>query len=221
MLRIILDWSEAWAPLLPLLASLVYRNGPAYLKPIRVYAILAFLINLASTLIWYRKRLGIDLPENLDSNTFLYNLHSIVTLVCFSIFFIQLHQRFMHRVKIALPFLFLVLTAVNFIWFEDFFSHVNLSSRLLASEAAFLLFYCLQYYIFLMIDDRSTPVSKRPGIWVVIGLTFYVSINFFIFLFYIYLSDADRDFAVDIWDLHNIVYIILCVFLAIAFRKRT
>ncbi len=188
--------------------------------PIKWYVIIAFIINLAATIIWKRNKLGLTLPGWLDTNTFLYNFHAIVQLICFSLFFILLRQRFMHRVKLVLPFLFIALALINFIFFEHFYSHVNLSSRLLATEAAVLLFYCLQYFIYIMIEERNIRFRRQPGIWVVTGLCFYVAVNFFIFLFYIYLSDENRDFAVDIWDLHNVMYIVLCIFLALQLSKK-
>ena len=220
MLRELLDWSEAWAPLIPMVVMIFYNNKNRYMVSIKWYVIFAFIINLTATIIWKRYKLGLTLPGWLDSNTFLYNTHAIVQLICFSIFFILLKQRFMHRIKLVIPFLFLALVLVNFIFFEDYYSHVNLSSRLLATEAAVLLFYCLQYFIYLMIEERNTKFRNQPGVWVVTGLSFYVAVNFFIFLFYIYLSDENKNFAVDIWDLHNIMFIVLCTFLAIQLGKK-
>jgi hypothetical protein len=40
--RFILDWSEVWALLIPLAILLFYRNKTAYLKPVRIYIIVAF-----------------------------------------------------------------------------------------------------------------------------------------------------------------------------------
>lgn len=220
-LRVIFDWSEVWALLIPLFMMVRYKRTEPYLKPVRIFVITALVINLVSTVIWYRLKLGIHLPAWLDSNSFCYNAASIARLVLFSWFFILLKQRFMHRVKFALPFLFLALTLVNFIFFEDFYTHSIFSTRLLATEAAILLFYCLQYYIYLLIEDRELPLPRQPGFWIVTGLTFYVAISFFIFLFYGSLTADDVKFAVDIWDVHNVAYIFLCICIAINFyRKR-
>ena len=126
----------------------------------------------------------------------------------------------MHRIKATIPFAFIFFVIINFVFFENFFNRYNLSSRLLAIEAALLLFYCLQYYIFLILDDKGTHFLNQPGIWVVIGLTFYVATNFFIFLFYDYLIKHNETFAVDIWDVHNIAFIFLCVCIAITFNRQ-
>ena len=91
------------------------------------------------------------------------------------------------------------------------------SSRLLATEAALLLFYCMQYFIYLIIEDKHHHIKTAPGFWVVTGLSIYVGANFFIYLFYEYLSEKTINFAINIWDVHNIVFIIFCIFIAIQF----
>ncbi len=221
ILREILDWAEVWPLLIPLPFIIKNKSLPKYLKPIKAYVWIALIINILATCIWKRNKLGLtELPEFFHSNNFLYNIHSIIRLLLFSYFFILLGQRFMHRVKKALPFLFLLLAAVNFIFFENFFDRMMFSNRLLAMEAAILLFYCLQYYIYLTIEDRSTALVKQPGFWIVTGLSFFVAASFFIFLFYSYLTAEDLKFAVDIWDVHNIAYVLLCICIAINFKKQ-
>jgi hypothetical protein len=91
-----------------------------------------------------------------------------------------------------------------------------LSSRLLSTEAAFLLFYCLQYYLYKLLDDDPETI-RQADFWVVTGLTVYVSISFFIFLFQNTLVKQLQPFAITIWKVHDIAYIILCIFLAKAF----
>ncbi|HEY6062661.1 MAG TPA: hypothetical protein VIV35_03575, partial [Chitinophagaceae bacterium] len=109
----------------------------------------------------------------------------------------------------------------NFIFFENFIPQGSetFSSRLLSTEAALLLFFCLQYYIYLVIEDKTTGVTQQRGFWVVTGLSIYVAVSFFIFLFYDYLSKVTSDFAVTIWDVHNIVFILLCILIAKQFYQ--
>lgn len=221
ILREILDWAEVWPLLIPLPFIIKNKSLPKYLKPIKAYVLIALIINLGTTVIWkYKEPWGFKEGDFLWSNNFLYNIHSVIRLLLFSYFFILLGQRFMHRVKKALPFFFLLLAAVNFIFFENFFDRWMFSNRLLAMEAAILLFYCLQYYIYLTIEDRSTALVKQPGFWIVTGLSFFVAASFFIFLFYSYLTAEDLKFAVDIWDVHNIAYVLLCICIAINFKKQ-
>jgi hypothetical protein len=220
MYRFIIDWAEVLAPLIAL--PFVFRKDiPAYLRPIKVYVIIALIINIAATIIWkFKEPWGFQPGDFLWSNNFLYNIHSIARLFLFSIFFILLNQRFLHRVKRLIPFIFLGFVLINFIFFENFLDRGMFSNRLLATEAALLLFYCLQYFIFLNLEERSLPLKKEPGFWIVTGLTFYVAASFFIYLFYIYLTAEDLNFAVDIWDVHNIMYLVLCICIAITFTRK-
>ena len=131
MLQQILDWSEVWALFIPLAFMLTRKNPPAYLKPVRLYVWIALVLNTVANAIWYRNYIGLtDLPDFLQSNNFLYNIHSVIRLLLFIWFFILLNQRFMHRVKAILPFLFILLLLINFVFFEDFFNYAMLSSRL-------------------------------------------------------------------------------------------
>lgn len=221
MYRQLIDWAEVWPLLIPLPFLLRAGKLPPYMVPVRIYVWVALVINLAATVIWKRFDLGLgELPRFWRSNNWLYNLHSVIRLLLFSWFFIRLDQRFLHRVKAALPWLFLAFVAVNFTLFENFFNYLSFSNRLLATEAACLLFLCLQFYIFLVIDEHTVKLNRQPGFWVVTGLTFFVALCFFIFLFYSYLTQEDMNFAVDIWDVHNFVFIFQCICIAIAFRQQ-
>ena len=214
------NWSEVWALLIPLFFILRAKTIPQYLRPVRLYVILALPLNLFAILIQiYKARWGFKEGDFLWSNNFLYNTHSIIRLILFSWFFILLRQRFLHRAKAVLPFIFMGMAIVNFAFFESFATTI-LSSRLLATEAAILLFYCLSYFIYLLIEERGTSLKKQPGFWVVTGLSIYVSASFFIFLSYNYLYIRGFEvFATDIWDVHNVSYIILCTCIAKAFSQ--
>ncbi len=222
LIKQILDWSEVWALLIPLAILIQKKTFPKWLKPVRHYVLVALFINLAINLIW-KFKIAWGIPEGtfFYSNNFLYNIHSVVRLLLFSWFFILLDQLFMHRLKKLVPFLFLLFVIINFSFFENFFNYWTFSSRLLATEAAVLLFYCLQYFIFLLVEERDTPLARQPGFWVVSGLSVYVAVNFFIFLFYSILLKQNLElFAINIWNVHNIVYIILCVAIAKEFRQQ-
>jgi hypothetical protein len=221
ILKTILDWSEVWALLIPLIFVLRKKIIPAYLMPVRLYVFIALLLNISIDLLRkFKENWGFHEGDLLWSNNFLYNTLSIVRFLLFSWFFILLKQRFVHRVKAILPFIFIAFVIVNFTFFEDYFAQ-HLSSLLLATEAAFLLFYCLQYFIYLLLEERSIQLSKQPGFWVVAGLSIYMAASFFVFLFYEYMIIHNKNFAIDIWDVHNITHIIFCICIARAFYERT
>lgn len=223
--HLLLDWSEVWALLIPLAILIWKRNDTPYLKPVRIFVYVSLVMNLVIDLIWkFKEKMGFQPGDFFWSNNFIYNAESIIRFHLFAWFFIGLNQRFLHRVKKFIPFLFLALVLINFIFFEDFFSQASFSSRLLATEAALLLFYCLQYFIYIIVEEKSVKLGQQPGFWVVIGLSVYVAINFFIFLFYATLSKNSSDekfqFAIQLWDVHNIVFILFCTLMAIQFARK-
>jgi hypothetical protein len=222
VLKTILDWSEVWALLIPLAVLVFKRKQPAILKPVIVYVWAAFIINLFIDLIWKYFR-HLDVSLFLKSNNYLYNFHSIIRLLLFSWFFIQLKQPYLATLKKMIPFVFLAFVVINFFvpsgFRQNFFEFAFLSSRLLSIEAAFLLFYCIQYYLF-KLKDQNDSLIMGSVFWVVTGLCTYAVINFFIFFYYAALSKAPTKFASDIWYVHNVSFIILCIFIAKAFYDR-
>ncbi len=227
ILQEILDWSEAWAPLLALIAAIVYKPIGRWTKPVIIFLVLALLANLTSDLIWKRYDLGIadwmrvnfrDLYDNPNpekeilSNQVLYNVHSILRFLFFAWFFHYLGRTF-RKMNLLLVTLFIILMGLIFIFYKDI---RELSSLLMTTDSALLLIYCLVYY-FLFLRDENAKVSNHPHFWAVLGLSIYVVINFPIFLFYTVISEKAETFAIDIWDVHNISYIIFCIFLARAF----
>ena len=214
-LKQILDWSEVWALFIPLIV-LYFRPAKQKLyQPIIIYLWVALFLNITSNIIW-KYNVKLEFPVWLQSNLFIYNAHSVFRFLLFSWFFSKLNEQFLPLLRKAIPIAFIIFVIINFCWLESF---TVFSSRLFALESAILLYYCLQYFLFLFNQDQPAAFKKMPVFWIVTGLSIYVAINFFIFLFYKTLSKQFEDFAIDIWYLHNISYIILCIFLAKAFYE--
>jgi hypothetical protein len=204
-----LDWSEVWALLFPIGAYLMRRNQPATMKPVIVYLWLALLINLAIDII-----MGLTMywQEQKVSNNPLYNLHSVVRFACFSVYFINLPRVSFKSFMKVLAAASLVFFVVNFVFFENFLNPDYFSGNLLALEAYLLLVYCMLYYLNELKDDRKN-LFDGPDFWVVTGLCIYVVVNFFVFLFYLPMINVDVELAINIWNVHNIAFIIFCFFL--------
>ena len=221
MISYILGWSEVWALLFPIAVLLRNRKQPDYLKPVIIYVFVAFVINLCADIISNFKKEW-NFPYHLQTNNYLYNLHSIVRFYLFAWFFIRLDQPFLVQLKKLLLILFLAFIIINFGFFEEFFQfhlkNSRLSSRLLATEAALLLFFCVQYYLYRIKDDTEHE-NNEPHFWVVTGLSIYVVVCFFIFLFQnSLLIQQLKSHAITIWKVHDVFYIILSLFLAKAFN---
>lgn len=222
-LQIVIDWAEVWALLIPLLVYYVYKPKAAWAKPLKLYLLIALLINFTGNLIWYRLRLGIGdwmysnfsyFYNNKDEfdNTLLYNLHSLIRFLFFAWFFNYLSITF-RKLNSVIPAMFLLMVFITFTFYKDI---RQFSSLLLGTEAALLLVYCLVYYL-LLLKDEDSSIKKSPQFWTVTGLSIYVVINFPIFLFYNVLSKQAENFAINIWDIHNISYLVLCLFIAKSF----
>ncbi|WP_124558759.1 hypothetical protein [Pedobacter sp. KBW01] len=212
--QFVLDWSEVWALFIPI-TILMLKKQPAKLTLVVSYMWAALIINLAIDLVW---KFRILLPSAYNSNNFLYNLHSVVRFYLFSAFFIHLHQPFLVTVKKIVPIGFTLFIIINFTFFENFFDYWKFSSRLLSIEAALLLFYVLQYYLFKIKDSIGTKITNNV-FWIVTGLGVFVALNFFIFLLYNELTTRFQSFAISLWSVHNISYIIFNLFLARGFYE--
>jgi hypothetical protein len=211
-LQLALDWSEIWAMIIPLSILLFRRQQPVSLRPVVIYLWLGFLINVGIDIIM---AINVYLDRAALSNNPLYNIHSVIRFSCFSFYFIHLQKNSFTRLKGLLALGAIVFLMINFIFFEDFFNPNSFSGSLLTVEAYLLLVYCMLYYLAELKDDENP--FNGPHFWVVTGLAIYLVTNFFVFLFYIPMLNVNTHLAVNIWNIHNIAFIIFCFFIARAF----
>jgi hypothetical protein len=209
----ILLWSEVWAILIPLIVLQFRRGQPAVLRPVIIYVWIAFLFNLAIDVIMI---INIYFHNDYLSNNPLYNLQSVARFACFSIYFIKVQPGNFIRIKKMLTLFALLFLLFNFLFVEKFFNYNAFSGNLLATEAYLLLAFCMLYYLG-ELKDNDENLFNSPHFWVVTGLSVYVVVNFFVFLFYLPMIDVDVRLAVSMWDVHNISFIIFCLFLTKAF----
>lgn len=213
-----LNWSEVWALCIPITVLIWKRKIKAAAIPLVIYTCVALILNVVQDYIW-TYRLVFFYSSKPGDNIIFYHIHSIIRLLLFSWFFIKIKQPFQHKIKKLVPFAFVIITIINFVLLDNSFT--KFSSRLLGLEALGILFYCIVYFLNLLIEEEGTPYEKNATFWMVTGISIYVVINFPIFIFYKSLSLTAQKFAVDIWDLHNIAYIMLCVFMAKYFYAET
>jgi len=209
-------WSEVWALLIPLTILLIRRKKiTAELKPVVYYILIALFLNFIADFTW-RFQLRIPLPEWMWNNSSIYHIHSITRLLLFSWFFILLKEPFLTKLKKTIPILFLFFVIADFIILRPLNSFITeFNSELLATEAGLLLLYCLQHYLYLSLHEQTSSHKNHSINWIIAGLTIYVAINFFNFLFYSALMKTSHIFSQKIWDVvHNNSYIFLCFFIA-------
>lgn len=212
MLKHILDWLEVWALSIPILFIRFNKKYPSYIKPIILYLFISLAVNTVIDLIAGQKDLHISLPWK--NNNPLYNIHSIYRFYCFAAFFLLLKtpaSRWFIRILIIV---FTVFVFINFIRFEKFVEKDVFSSYLLAMETFLLLSLCIQYYLSKLKNDPDAT-GTHPDFWIVTGLSIYIVFNFFHFLFYTTLSAKGYNtFGLTLWYIHNITYLVLCLFLS-------
>ena len=204
-----------WALIIPIIVLQFTPKQPAFLKPVIIYLILAFILNLFADVITDFKKV-FHFPPWLQGNNPIYNLHSIVRLACFSYFFISLNQIHFKILKTVLPIISCLFVIVVFTFFDNFFLVAHLSGKLLTGEAYLLLIYCMLYYLS-KLSNEDDFATNEPSFWVVTGLSIYVVTNFFVYLFYVPMIHASRSLSINMWNVHNVSYIILCLFLSKAF----
>lgn len=212
----VLDWSEVWSLLIPISIVLERKQQPAINRPIIVYVVLAFLINLACNIIW---KWGLLTHDNIPYNGFLYNIHSIIRFFLFDFYFSKLHKNHSPAFSKVIRIVYGLFIVINFGFYEKFYDYSSpFSSLLLSIEAVLLLVLCLQYYFYKFSREEESRVAQ-PDFWIVTGLSIYVTLNFFIFLLYERLSRYSSEFAIQLWNVHNLSYIVLNLFLAKAFYE--
>jgi hypothetical protein len=216
-MRLFFDWAEVWLLFIPLSVLLFSKLDVKKIHPVQVYFIGALFINILIDLSW--KCIDILKAKGwgwATDNNVLYNLQSVGRVILFTIFLSKfLSPKYGHVLKWGLIFYSSALL-LNFIFLE---SPLHFSSRIFSAESLFLLTICILYFLSLLNDDRIISYRQEPAVWIAIGLSLYEASNFSIFLFYSILMSQVINFAVAIWDVHNIFYGILCIFSAKAFYE--
>jgi hypothetical protein len=222
-LKEMLDWSEVWATLIPLIVYLWVKPKASWVKPLLIYLIPALLIGLVVDLTWkfgtkdwVKSTFWWLYREDILYTLIFYNINSFLRLVLLTWFFYVANPSY-KRIYVIIICIFLAGTLTNFIFFENVIT--SFSSRLLTIEAGVILFYCLLYFYTVNMNDEIKSPLALPPFWAVTGLTLYTSVNFLIFLFYNYLINAESKYAKNIWNVHNLIYIVLMIFIAVAFKK--
>ena len=224
--HVLKDWMEVWALFIPIIFLCFRKKQPHTLKPVIAYVFIALYLNYLIDVVFQFQDIC-NFPIWFRTNTYIYHINSIVRFFIFAYFFIKLDQPFLYWIKRIIPVLYLGFVIINFnfhekfinYWFEDGYVKSDMSNLLLSVEAALLLIYCLQYYIYRMLEDR-TETQKPPDFWIVTGLSVYVAISFPIYLYYDRLKVDYIYFAINIWKVHNVSFIIFCIFMAKAFNTR-
>lgn len=213
----ILDWSEAWAVLIPLTVYVIKRPKQKFIKLIFIYLLIALVINFCADIIeenyYHDPKWIVAINYNLP----IYNIHSIIRLLLLMYFFalIQIPK------SKKLRFIFFVCAIMFVVTNFSLFSYLtNFSSAIFTAEGFILIVYSIIYFLKRLKSDELTHGFDN-SLYIVTGIAIYEAVCFPIFLFYQTLTNETREYAVNIWDVHNIAYIVFCLFIARAFYGTT
>ncbi len=211
--------SEVCALFIPLAIFLFYKINRRPVKEIILYLWISLFLNTIIVVLTFLPDYfdTKKFPFLLQNNTIEYNILSVVRVTLFTLYFIRNGQDMLKlQMKIILGF-FLVFVLINFSFLE---SPVTMfSSRLFTAESVVLLFFCIFYYLNSINQEKNENLKKQPVFWIVTGLSIYEAVNFTIFLLFTYLIKNYTFFAQNIWNIHNISFIILCLFITKAFYE--
>lgn len=205
--------SEVLGLLIPLIVILLYKPQGNGVNLLKWYVIVAFVVNLIAALMYLFYR---SLPENLNNNNILYNIHSVSRVVFFSLYIMSV-RKFKHiNILRGLLAAYAIFVIYNFIFLEDV---LFLSTNLFSAESVVLLVMCLSYFFRSIQDDTETNWLKHPSFLVVSGVLFYEAITFFIFLFFYPLLHNDEAFSLATMRIYALTFVVLCILLGRALYK--
>ena len=216
--RFLMDWSEVWALLIPLIIIIIYKPKEKNIRILISYVIIGFLSNLIATFMveFYDVMPDWAYRNNMINNNILYNFHSIIRVLFFSWYIITIREyRFSFLLKISL-LVYLVFVLFNFIFNESMF---YLGTWHYIAESLVLLVICFSYFLSSIQDESETNWLKHPSFLVCAGISLYEVITFLIFLFFYPLSQKDQSFFVVTMEIYHIMFVLLCILLALAFYK--
>jgi hypothetical protein len=215
----ILDWSEVWALLIPLIVVTISKPRGEKIRLLVWYVVVGFLLNLTAMLMQYNylspRWMYID---GMTNNNIIYNIHSIIRVLLFGWYIISIRRYKYPIILKSILISYIAFLFINFIFFESPF---YVSTLLFAGESIVLLLICMAYFFRSIQDESHINWLKHPSFLICAGLSFYEAITFFIFLFLYPLSEKEEtlSFFVLTMRIYNITYVLFCILLALAFYK--
>jgi len=146
------------------------------------------------------------------SNLHFYHLNCAVSFFILTIYFSTILKfNHVHNILYGVLILFGALCFVNIMLWEDLRTF-NSNSYSLASFI--IVVYSFLYYLENLLRPATIDIAKSQNFWYVTGLFTYYAGSFFIFLTFKKLTFLNLKNLGFLWQTHNILFLILCIFLA-------
>jgi hypothetical protein len=156
------------------------------------------------------------LNELKQDNLFAYSLNFAWTQFLLSLFFIKIYS---HR------YFTWILLAVTLVYQTNVLVALQSSSIIATFDSSsfglvslLVTLYCLLYYARQLSELPTENILTVRNFWYVNGLFTYYTSNFFIFLTYNTLTRTNAANISVIWRVHNVVFLIMCVYFFIGLR---
>ena len=168
------------------------------------YVIVAFVLDFCSLIIFRHQT---------DARFVIANVYLIVEFILISWYY---SRRWKHAYIVG------ILMLVLFIGYLT----INGIHHFSGSVAAILLFptylvYCIRDMYVILQQQRVRFIERSSAFWVNLAIITYFSGNFFLFLFLEYLTQIHHvDIIITLWIVHDILNILMQVFLALSFRQK-
>lgn len=201
MIPIVLKLINYLDTLPPLVVLLIALNN----KGLRGSFILHFLV------IQFVFNLSANILNELDwKNLYLYHLNCLFSFFTISLFYYQLFITKNARIAISA-----VGVAYTVFFFYNIYKWENVSafnSNTFVVASFILCTYALFYYLKLFTSSAEDNILKSASFWFNTGIFSYYTINFFIFLTYNKLTRENQPLITIIWQIHNVVFFIMCIY---------
>jgi hypothetical protein len=215
ILEEISTWGEIVGIIIPLIIIIIYKPKDGENRPLVLYVITAFMLNLIIVAIAKNEGRYSFIPA---SNLLFYNIHSVVKVFFFGWYLSAFRSLKSSRlIKVLIP-AFILFAIINFTVWQPIDAF---SVRIANIEAILLLLFCSSFFISTIIDNSDTIWMNRPVFMVCASINFYAALNFFVFLFFNHLnkeSENENNLLTILLIIFVFSYMILCVILAIAIR---
>ena len=217
MLKLLLDWSEVWALLIPIGVYWFRRQQPGYMRPIIIYLFLAAFLNLFAEVMGF---LALKYRPPVSawwySNHPFYNAQIPIRFLFFLLFFYALNKVYRLWVWVAFVLFLMGMFALEIFTNESVLSRTNINVMLQVIAAFLLMLLCIFFYLRVLSTRMEQPFQSK-SFYQVTAIAVYCILTLFVFLFYedVEASGKPSD-LMKFWDYHNGPFIISCIFTEIA-----
>ena len=197
----LINYLDTLPPLVILLLAL--NNKVLRGSFIFYYLLIQFTFNLSANILN-----ELHLP-----NLYLYNLNGPLSFFALSLFYIDLLNTKKSKNTIIIASLLYIVFFFYDIFVLEGPSVFNSNTFCLASFI--LCAYALFYYLKIFRTITEDNILNSANFWFNTGIFSYYTINFFIFLTYNKLTQDKLPLIGIIWQLHNVIFLIMCTCLFI------